>query len=55
MPSAGLDNWYVNAHLAMLQTHDLLNILDLCIAADLGYAGIAYIQQLAPALNLIYA
>ena len=32
----------------MLQAHDLLDGLDLCIGRNLGGTGIPYIQQLAP-------
>lgn len=38
----------VQTHLAMLQAHDLLDGLDLCIGCNLGGTGIPYIQQLAP-------
>lgn len=36
------------SYLAVLQTQDLLDILDLSICADLGSVGIADIQQFSP-------
>ena len=37
------------SHLAVLETHDLLYVLDLCIARNLGHACVPHIQQLSPA------
>ena len=39
-------------HLAMLQAHDLLDVLDLSVACDLGHAGFTHIEQLAPAAQV---
>ena len=36
-------------HLAVLQAHDLLEVLDLCVARNLSRARVTHIQQLAPA------
>jgi hypothetical protein len=36
------------SYLAMLETKNLLDVLDLGIAGDLNSAGIAHIQQLTP-------
>lgn len=38
----------VRTHLAMLQAHDLLDGLYLCIGCNLGSTGIPNVQQLAP-------
>ena len=35
--------------LAMLEAHNLLDVLDLCIARNLGRACVSHIQQLSPA------
>lgn len=35
-------------YLAVLETHDLLDVVDLCIASNLGSAGVPHIQQLPP-------
>ena len=37
------------SHLAMLQAHDLLDVLNLRVVDDLGQVGLPHVQQLAPA------
>ena len=39
-------------HLAMLQAHDLLDVLDLRVVDDLGQVGLPHVQQLTPAHNV---
>lgn len=38
----------IGVHLAVLQAQNLLDVLDLCIACDLGRARVAHVEQLAP-------
>jgi hypothetical protein len=42
------------AHIAVLQAHDLLDVLDLGVVGDLQRAGVPHVEQLAPACQRAY-